>query len=300
MKDNLIYSELDYQKVIKITETIINQYKSTELITIGHSVLGKEIRGVKLGMGKDAVLYAGCFHPIEDLTANLLLKFLDRIAFLYESGETAAGINLSLALKERSIIIIPLMNPDGLDIRRYGFSAAGKYEDLVRSSTEKHHSLWNANARGVDLNHNFNAGFSELKGLLKDKGIDNPSDSLYCGAFPESEPETKALTSFCRKLKPLSVYAFHSQGEEIYFSYGNKTPKKSSLIAEILSSFSGYRLSFPSGRACFGGFKDWFIDEFSKPGFTFEIGKGENPLPISSLGKIYNDLFQSLVYGIIL
>ena len=53
-------------------------------------------------------------------------------------------------------------------------------------------------------------------------------------------------------------------------------------MAEVLASSSGYRLSRQQGLASHGGMKDWFIREFSRPGFTVELGKGVNPLPLSS------------------
>ena len=41
---------------------------------------------------------------------------------------------------------------------------------------------------------------------------------------------------------------------------------------------------YASGHA---GFKDWFILEYDKPGYTIECGLGENPLPISEFDEIY-------------
>ena len=37
------------------------------------------------------------------------------------------------------------------------------------------------------------------------------------------------------------------------------------------------------------GYKDWFIQEFRKPGFTIELGLGVNPLPISQFDEIYSE-----------
>ena len=37
------------------------------------------------------------------------------------------------------------------------------------------------------------------------------------------------------------------------------------------------------------GYKAWFISEFSKPGFTVEVGRGKNPLPLSQFAEIYRD-----------
>ena len=49
------------------------------------------------------------------------------------------------------------------------------------------------------------------------------------------------------------------------------------------------------GLASHGGFKDWFLSEFERPGFTFEIGRGENPLPLSSFERIYEKLEETLL-----
>ena len=52
-----------------------------------------------------------------------------------------------------------------------------------------------------------------------------------------------------------------------------------------MAAASGYALEdspYASGHA---GFKDWFILEYDKPGYTIECGLGENPLPISELTK---------------
>jgi g-D-glutamyl-meso-diaminopimelate peptidase len=65
-------------------------------------------------------------------------------------------------------------------------------------------------------------------------------------------------------------------------------------MAEIMATTSGYALDVPSGLAEGGGFKDWFIEEFHKPGFTIEIGKGENPLPSEDAQKIYLKIKEML------
>lgn len=98
---------------------------------------------------------------------------------------------------------------------------------------------------------------------------------------PESEPETAALTGLCRQAGFRHVLALHTQGEEIYWRYGDNTPSRSRVMAEIMGATSGYAVADPEGLASHGGFKDWFIQEMGRPGFTLEMGKGENPLPLS-------------------
>ena len=62
-----------------------------------------------------------------------------------------------------------------------------------------------------------------------------------------------------------------------------------------MATSSGYALDVPDGVADGGGFKDWFITEFNRPGFTIELGLGENPLPIEEATKIYNQIREMLV-----
>ena len=51
----------------------------------------------------------------------------------------------------------------------------------------------------------------------------------------------------------------------------------------------------PEGLASHGGFKDWFIQEMGRPGFTLEMGKGENPLPLSDFEGIYEKAQEMLL-----
>ena len=94
--------------------------------------------------------------------------------------------------------------------------------------------------------------------------------------------------------------ALHSQGEVIYWDYGTKTPAKSRKMAEILATSSGYALDVPISIATGGGFKDWFIDKFRRPGFTVEVGVGKNPLPPETAEGIYRQIKEMLSLYIIM
>ena len=94
--------------------------------------------------------------------------------------------------------------------------------------------------------------------------------------------------------------ALHSQGEVIYWDYGRKTPAKSRKMAEILASSSGYALDVPITIATGGGVKDWFINEFYRPGFTVEIGSGKNPLPSEQAEYIFRQIKEMLTLYIIM
>ena len=119
-------------------------------------------------------------------------------------------------LKIRGLTIVPCVNPDGVEIALHGSDAAMKYKPLVDKVCENT-SKWQANAKGVDINHNFNAGWCELKKLELSRNINAPAPTRFGGNCPESEPETKAIARLCRQIPVDLLMSFHSQGEEIYY-----------------------------------------------------------------------------------
>ena len=94
---------------------------------------------------------------------------------------------------------IPLVNPDGVDIAL------------------KSQPLYKANGRGVDLNVNFDARWSEGKFNQREKGDEN-----FIGDNPFSEPESRALRDFTQKIMPNATVSYHLKGEEIYWDFHQK------------------------------------------------------------------------------
>lgn len=93
------------------------------------------------------------------------------------------------------------------------------------------------------------------------------------------------------------VTAYHTQGKEIYWQFQNYTPSQSRIIADRFASTSGYAVADAPYDSSFAGFKDWFIQDFRRPGFTIEAGLGKNPLPISQFNEIYTDNLGILLEG---
>lgn len=80
----------------------------------------------------------------------------------------------------------------------------------------------------------------------------------------------------------------------------NFNPSNSFYIGSRLAKSSGYTLTNTPYDSSFAGFKDWFIQDFNKPGYTIEAGIGENPLPISQFDEIYRDNLGILILGAVL
>ncbi len=263
------------------------RYRFLDTMPIGRSVLGKEIFALLLGTGSERVLYAAAFHGQEWLTALVVLRLCEDICEALQRDGKLDDLDLRQAFSGRSLMLVPMVNPDGVDIAIHGSACAGCFAEQVTALGGDVPGLWQANARGVDINHNFNAGWAEMQEMTRKKGPNGPAARQWRGPAPESEPETAALTGLCSRFRFRHVLALHSQGEEIYWRYGRRTPEHARMIADVLSAASGYTVADPEGFASHGGFKDWFIESTGRPGFTIELGKGTNPLPISDFEKIY-------------
>lgn len=264
---------------------------------VGNSLLNRPIYAYTLGNPQTQTLFAGAFHGMEWLTSLILLQFLEHCSLSVQKHQCMNGCDLYRILLQKGVTVIPCINPDGVEIQLHGSETAKPFKSLIDRIT-KDTSKWQANARGVDLNHNFDAGWQELKALERKNHFTKPNTTRYGGENPESEPEVRMLVNFCKENQFCRAFAFHSQGREIYWNFGPNTPKESFELANQLGAVSGYQVSKPEGLAVGGGFKDWFIQYFKRPGFTIEIGLGENPLPLTDFSEEYPRLFPLLCRGI--
>ncbi len=289
-----------YRRLQEAIYCLRGEYPALKVYPIGRSTLGRGLFALTLGEIQRSALYVGAVHGSEWLTALLLMRFCEDVCMALKEHRPLAGMDITHMLEGNSITIIPCLNPDGVEIAIDGPCTAGRYAQRVAAMWPDRRVIWQANARGVDLNHNFDAGFEELRQLEIKDGITGPGPTKYGGPAPFSECESRALAGFCRSNAIRQSYAFHSQGEEIYYKYGEHTPTRSRLIAQVLGASCGYRVATPRGTASHGGFKDWFIDKLHRPGFTFEIGRGRNPLPIAELEPIYARLIETLLLATVL
>lgn len=287
---------LNYNLYCRYIKKLKNAYSSLRVASCGKTSLGKEIYALVMGEGAKKILYVGGTHGTEWITSLALLRFCETLL----QEKKICGYNVSGILNDCCIIIIPELNPDGIEISINGSSACDFREKENVKICNNDFSLWSANANGVDINHNFNADWYSLREYERCKGIDSPSPRRYGGTYPESEPETKAITRLIRNVDIETLISFHSQGEEIFYEYGENTPAKSLLMAKAFLGVTDYTIVKNDGHYGSGGLKDWFIEEFGKPGFTIEIGKGKNPLPLADFEDIYRKIEPLMILGMIL
>jgi len=284
--------EYDYEVMEKNIKSLKVLYPFIEVGTIGQSILGKNLYYIKLGKGENVVGYNASHHALEWITSVLLMKFIENFSKAYFEGNNIGKYSPKQIWNESSIYIIPMVNPDGIDLVINGLKKGNPYyDDLINwnKGNLDFSKDWSANIRGVDLNHNYNASFEESKAAEEIYGVYGPGPTRYGGPYPESEPESRALANFTREKDFRLVLAYHSQGEVIYWQYKDMATKEAKSIGEVLANVSGYELGETTGITSYAGYKDWFIKEYLRPGYTVEVGKGKNPLPISQFDKIYMD-----------
>lgn len=257
--------------------------------TIGFSVQKKPIVELTLGTGSRKVHLNASFHANEWITSLVLMKWLEDFLYAYKNHTKIGLFDAREIFKEVSLSIVPMVNPDGVDLVVDGpIGMFGGCCLLINKGFEDF-SNWKANIRGVDLNNQFPANW-EIEKERKIPKCESPAD--FPGYSPLSEPESVAMAGLVLNRNFDRILAFHTQGKEFYWGYCDAHPTESAYLAEIFEDISGYKAI--ENVDSHAGFRDWFINEFHKPGFTIELGEGKNPLPLSQFDEIYRDV-QNLI-----
>lgn len=261
--------------------------------TIGSSVYGKPIQMIRIGKGKDYILFVGAHHGREWVSANLLMMLIEHYATHYREAKKN-GFDPDV-FDRISLVVIPMLNPDGIDIQQGRIPPEHFFELWLMNEGSFDFSRWKANAAGIDLNRQYPAGWEALPSPA------SPFYKYFKGEKPLVAQEAIHLVEFVREEPPLAAVSFHSAGQEIYWSFGDRqNVLRDYRIARRLSRATGYPLATPPIHAIGGGFTDWFIAEFSRPGFTIELCKGRietNP----DIGELETEFARNrdLVYVLI-
>ena len=299
---NVLYNS----SILRENLTLLNHtYPFLNIQVVGNSILGKPIYVIKLGKGPNKVFYSGSIHANEWITSVLLMKFIENYCDAYISNGSLYGYPIKQLFNSATIYIMPMVNPDGVDLvngninqnstaYRNAFAISSRFPDIPFSSG------WKANINGVDLNLQFPAGWEQARRIKYTQGFNQPAPRDFVGFGPLTEPEALTIYNFTLMHDFKLVLAYHTQGQEIYWQFQNFNPPNSLEIGQSLAEASGYRLSDTPYNSSFAGYKDWFIQNYNRPGYTIEAGIGENPLPISQFDEIYNDNIGILILSAIL
>ena len=272
----------------------------TELLTT--TAFQRPIRTLVIGQGPRKVIYTAAHHANEWITALILLRFAEELAqAIAEDGEIFGRSARKLS-QTATIYMLPMVDPDGVDLVTGAIEEqTGQYR-LARQLADNYPQIpfpegWKANLLGVDLNLQYPAKWLQAREIKFSAGFTRPGPRDYVGSAPLDQRETRALAGYTEAIDPAMVLAFHSQGKEIYWQFADIFVPGARELGEEFARVSGYALADTPYNSSFAGYKDWFISRWRRPGYTIEVGQGENPLPISQFPEIYRDNLGIMVVG---
>ncbi|WP_424767546.1 M14 family metallopeptidase [Paenibacillus sp. sgz302251] len=253
--------------------------------SIGASVMEKKIPEIRVGKGAKQVHANASFHGNEWITTPVMIRFLNEYLLALTNNGSIRGLVMNPFYETTTLSLVPMVNPDGVDLVVNGLPSQEPYrsEALAINGGSEDFSGWKANIRGVDLNNQFPALWEREAA----RGPRAPAPRDYAGTGPLTEPESQAIANLTRNSSFNRVLAFHTQGRVIFWGFEGLEPPESIPIVNEFARVSGYQpIEYADSSA---GYKDWFIQDWRRPGFTIELGRGTNPLPLSQLEQIYQE-----------
>ncbi|MFB6772432.1 M14 family zinc carboxypeptidase [Streptomyces sp. NPDC056337] len=199
----------------EILRTARQNPRLTKVVSIGKTVNGQDILALKLTKNakeskdgsKPSVLYMSNQHAREWITPEMTRRLMHHYLDKYDEDRRIRKL-----VDSTELWFLLSANPDGYD---YTFE-----------NTDNR--LWRKNLRdnngdgalgagdGVDLNRNF-----AYKWGYDDEGSSpNPTSQTYRGAGPNSEPETKALDRFQKRIGFTYGINYHSAAELLLYGVG--------------------------------------------------------------------------------
>ncbi|GAB3502829.1 M14 family zinc carboxypeptidase [Amycolatopsis cihanbeyliensis] len=219
-------------------------------------------------------------HAREITTGVMSWRWIDHLV-----GNYAGNAEVKSLLDTTEIWVVPIGNPDGVDIVQQN----GNSPLLQRKNANTSNGNCTGTQIGIDLNRNNGSHWGESG------SSSYPCAETYRGPHADSEVENRALQSLWTKLYPDRrdggpsvpapadtkglMLSMHSYSDMVLFpwAYANvRTGNDSSLrsMARDMANMMGYRYGQPPEilYAASGGHDDWTYDKLGVASFTFEIG----------------------------
>ena len=270
----------------------------TEVLTT--TAFGRPVQTVVIGQGDRKVIYSASHHANEWITTPVLLKFLEDLVEAVQNNGKLFGVEAQNIVNAATIHIVPMVDPDGVDLVTGAIEPGTLEYETANRIADNFPSIpfpngWKANLLGVDLNLQYPAGWLQAREIKFGQGFNKPAPRDYVGRAPLNQRESIALAQYTEDIDPALVLAYHTQGKVIYWQFKDYKVPGARELAEEFARLSGYAMEDTPYESSFAGYKDWFIQNWRRPGFTIEVGSGENPLPLEQFDEIYKDNLGILV-----
>ncbi|XP_030015114.1 carboxypeptidase B2 [Sphaeramia orbicularis] len=273
-----------------INRTTQDNPGTVKAILLGSSYEKRPIYALKISLNNrpnKKAMWIDCgIHAREWISPAFCLWFVQYSLSFYRINHDITQI-----LDNMDVYVLPVFNPDGY---RYTWTN----NRMWRKNRSYSKDSW---CIGVDLNRNFDANWC-TEGASSD-----PCTEIYCGAFPESEPESQAVANFLRSHKDtIQLYlTIHSYSQMLLFPYSytyDQAENHNDLLEMAQEAAQQirrhYRNTYKYGAGAQtiylapGGSDDWAYNLGIKYSFTFELqdqGRYGFLLPPSHISKACNE-----------
>lgn len=294
----ITYAPFTYSYSKTLLESLAAAHPCAELSVVGTTVTKRGIFALTLGEGEENVLFLSGLCGEENPLPLLLYRFFARLCESYESDGTLAGVKIRRTLRGRRITVVPSAVPDAFEIRRFGALGAGCYAGLVSRAAGENFKNWRANARGVNVAHNFDCRFRPVLLEAASDGKNRPSPFSYAGPAPESEAETAALRRLCTRKQFRHSLILSGFGRRVFWSAPPQSDRQENdvpMTAKILAAAGDYTLSEKEPLLQCGTFPAWFSETCGAPAYEIAPGKYPRVSNESEFDALYRETEEMLV-----
>ncbi|WP_432038727.1 M14 family zinc carboxypeptidase [Streptomyces cucumeris] len=204
----------------------------TKVVSIGKTTQGKDILALKLTKGaatskdgsKPSVLYMSNQHAREWITPEMTRRLMHYYLDNYGKDDRVTRI-----VDRTELWFVLTANPDGYDFTHQSPANRQWRKNLHDNNGDGKITPGD----GVDLNRNF----SYKWGYDNEGSSPDPADETFRGSGPASEPETKALDSFQKRIGFDYGINYHSAAELLLYGVGWQvaTPTPDDVLYKALA-----------------------------------------------------------------
>ena len=192
-------SQVDYKTLMNTLQIFSDRYPFVGITYMGTSVLGRGIPMVTMGAARGkcrSVLYVGTHHGMEHITSAVLLRFINDYCEAVDSVGRVYGVSIDNLFRCRTVHVIPQLNVDGADLQINGADGCILRDRLIAMNGGEDFSRWQANARGVDLNHNYDAALPNIRSLKRSLVLMADVPHASAAKLPKASPRQHRLQHF--------------------------------------------------------------------------------------------------------
>ena len=258
-----------HQQMSRISDFAGDFFLKSDTLGISHEK--RPIIAWKFGKDHSATkprtLLTSLHHSREPGGATTLLYFLWDLIEKAKANDPEA----QYLLTERTLVIVPCVNPDG-----YAFNQRQRPEGggLWRKNRKEN----TTNSYGVDLNRNY--GPESFWNANNGGSSTDPNNDTYRGESPFSEPETQALRNLIDTYAFGCILNYHTYSNLLIYPYAalsqetkdSATFRGFSADATRFNAYSAGRDLETVGYTTRGNSDDWAYHEHDALAFTPEVG----------------------------